>query len=191
MPTLSPNDIAALNAHVNIINRAGDTATRQALLHGAHLSGTFENIGNIRLCWIQPEVFLFIPHATAPFAFTRHNGERIEPRRMFTDGGSIPKLVQWYANLDPWGYAPAYLLHDWLYELHHDEIANKKKPSRTFEDTNAVLMEAITTLVTMELCPSDALANAMISIAVGSAFARSLWNAKVTASPLPPDGADV
>ena len=157
------------------------------VLHGSRPVGQFENLPNIRLCWLQPQTFVFIPHATAPFAFVRHNGERIEPRRMFTDGGSVPRLVQWYADLDPWGYAPAYLLHDWLFELHHCEEAAAKPFTRTLGDTNAVLLEAVVTLVSLKICRNDPLATAMIALAVGSPIAKALWDKKVTACSLPPD----
>ena len=33
---------------------------------------------------------------------------------MYTDGGSIPRIAQAFNGFSPWGYAPAYMIHDWL-----------------------------------------------------------------------------
>lgn len=188
----NPADVIALGAWNDIRNLRPVPHPGYSMPAAApHPVGKFENLGNIRLCWMLPETFLFMPHATHPFAFSRSNGQRVEPRRMFTDGGSVPHLVQWYADLNPWGYAPAYLLHDWLYDQHHCEVARSAvTKSYSFEDANAMLLEAIATLVAMKVCPSDDLAVSLINLAVSSPVARALWDTKTTVCPLPPDATD-
>src|SRR5262249_44938959 len=80
--------------------------------------GRFEYVENIRLEWIEPDRFMFIPKKTNPFCFVRANKERVEPRTFFTDGASIPRFLRWSEELDPFGLLPAALLHDWQWELH-------------------------------------------------------------------------
>lgn len=144
--------------------------------------GTFEGLENIRLRWVAPNWFEFIPRSTTPFAFTRSSGERVEPRRMFTDGGSIPRLARWSGDLDPWGFAPAYLLHDWEFDVHHCGRSNK-----SFESVRDSMMEAVRTLMDMGLCPSSSIVFRMIYLGISSPFARRLWDAQIKDCPLPPD----
>lgn len=67
---------------------------------------------------------------------------------MYTDGGSISRIAQVFRGLNPWGYAPSYMIHEWVFTAHHcivdrmsnaqyDEIANVK-----FEDSAIILGEA-------------------------------------------------
>nr|WP_249779640.1 DUF1353 domain-containing protein [Bradyrhizobium sediminis] len=34
---------------------------------------------------------------------------------MYTDGGSIPRIAQIFNGLSPWGFGPAYIVHDWIF----------------------------------------------------------------------------
>jgi hypothetical protein len=79
--------------------------------------------GKLTVRWVEPDVFLFIPDHSDPLVFTRHNGERISPGRMLTDGGSIPRPLWILRSYSPWGYAPAFVVHDWLYEAMPDSWA--------------------------------------------------------------------
>jgi len=126
--------------------------------------------------------FEFIPRSTTAFAFKRSSGERIEPRRMFTDGGSIPRLARWSNDLDPWGFAPAYLVHDWEFDVHHCGRSNK-----SFESVRDSMMEAVRTLMDMGLCPNSSIVFRMIYLGISSPFARKLWDAQAKDCPLPPD----
>ena len=49
----------------------------------------------------------------------RAPGNTIQPGLMYTDGGSIPKVAQVFKGLSPWGYAPAYMIHDWMFVARH------------------------------------------------------------------------
>jgi hypothetical protein len=106
---------------------------------------------------------------------------------MFTDGGSIPRLVRWVGQLDPWEYTPAYLLHDWLFELHHCDYAAGKTSEFSFDDANHVLMEGVRTMDAMGLAPASDLTFALINIAVTSFVAKKIWDADVKVCTLPPD----
>src|SRR5690242_2673175 len=120
----------ALDAKVS--GRAADDAEAEAALTADRLDvdtlrksktykdtpiGAFENLDSIRLRWIGSDVkkdyFEFIPKANKPFAFVRKSGKRIEPRRMFTDGGSIPRILWSVPGFSPWGQGPAFLVHDY------------------------------------------------------------------------------
>ena len=152
--------------------------------------GKFNNLENIRLRWLVPRIFDFVPRSENPFSFTRYNGQIITPRRMFTDGGSIPRLARWIAQLDPWQYTPAYLLHDWIFELHHCNVANKSPDIYTFNDANKILMEAIHTMDYYKIAPVSDFVFHVIKFAVSSFVARSFWDVDVKTCTLPPDTKD-
>ena len=67
--------------------------------------------------------FLFVPDPRDPLVFRRadpqSHGAVIQPGLMYTDGGSIPKIAQVFNGFSPWGYAPAYMIHDWLFVGRH------------------------------------------------------------------------
>src|SRR5262245_53900835 len=75
--------------------------------------------GKVTVQWLEPNVFLFIPDAERPLTFTRSNGEKIQPGRLITDGGSIPRPMWVFRNYSPWGYAPAFIVHDWIFYTKH------------------------------------------------------------------------
>ena len=66
--------------------------------------------------------FVFVPNPDAPLVFTRGGDPTVSevvPGMMYTDGGSIPKAAQLFKGFSPWGYAPAYMVHDWLFVARH------------------------------------------------------------------------
>jgi len=162
-----------------------DSGDLAAELAAEYAIGSFEGLESIRLRWVRPNWFEFIPKRANPFRFTRANGEQIEPRHMFTDGGSIPRLFRWSNDLDPWGFAPAFLLHDYEFDLHHCGIGQK-----SFEDVRDMMMEAVRTLMNMGLCPSSSVVFGMLSLGIDSIVARRLWNAQPPTCPLPPDSSE-
>ena len=99
--------------------------------------------GELQVQWIDFDKFVFTPSTDKPFTFTRYNGETIIPQKMLTDGGSIPYPLRAFKQYSPWGYAPAYLIHDWLYNQHRCNLGLKY----TFEETSQILAEAIKTLM--------------------------------------------
>ena len=131
--------------------------------------------------------FVFVPDPHDPLTFTRPGdgpAKVIRPRVMYTDGGSVPRIAQVFKGLTPWGYAPAYMIHDWVFTAHHciidgksnaqyDEITNVK-----FEDSAIILSEAIQGLVAAKLVKKDDVAASAITSAVGSGIAKNMWEAK-------------
>jgi hypothetical protein len=73
-------------------------------------------VGKPGIVWESPDRFMLRPDKARPFRFVRHNGDVIVPQDMRTDCGSIPRVLWSYHGFSPWEYAPAYLIHDWLYE---------------------------------------------------------------------------
>ena len=166
----------------------GDTDKKKIMSLTSYPAGQFNNLDSLRLRWLEPGIFDFLPTAENPFSFTRHTGETITPRRMFTDGGSIPRLVRWVGQLDPWGYTPAYLLHDWLFEVHHCNVATgTPNEGPTFEDSVRVIMEAINTMRVIGMADASPFTFGMIDFAISSYVAKRLWNSNVKICPLPPD----
>jgi Protein of unknown function (DUF1353) len=146
-------------------------------------AGQFQNLENIRLEWICPDYFLFIPKLNNPFRFVRADGKTVvEPRTFFTDGASVPRVFRWNSNLDQFGLLPAALLHDWLWELHHCD----KVPDDAFADVNKMLMEAINTMFRDKLAHYDWIAFWGIYGGVSSPIAYLIWNLPKDC-PIPPD----
>jgi hypothetical protein len=143
--------------------------------------GKFENLERSRLEWVHPNYFEFIPKTKSPFSFVRSTGEPITPKNFFTDGGSIPRLFRWSDELDPFGSLPAYLLHDWEFDLHHCNQSTK-----TFEDVASILMEALHTLMDLKLVTYDTFVFWMIETGINSWVAHDAWNNMPPKCPLPP-----
>jgi hypothetical protein len=114
-------------------------------------------------------------------SFRRSNGEVVTPRHMFTDGGSVPRYLWSLSGLSPWGYAPAYLVHDWLFDLHHCG-----RSPYGFEATRDIMMEAIKTLMEDGVCPRDDLAFHGIYLGISSSIARQIWDKTDGGCPLRP-----
>ena len=68
--------------------------------------------------WTKPDKFVYNCNKSDGFAFLRHNGDVIIPASIHTDGGSVPRILWNQSGFSPWTYAPAYLIHDWIYEAH-------------------------------------------------------------------------
>lgn len=129
--------------------------------------------------------FVYVPSAT-PLRFERANAKAtlktIQPEMMYSDGGSIPALAQVFKGLSPWGYAPAYILHDWLFVARkcvNDNIANSDQAAvaqMPFVESATVAAEVIQTLIaTHTVAPND-IAPQLISAAVAGPIAKSRWN---------------
>jgi len=74
--------------------------------------------GDLVVQWYKPNNFMFIPSEDHPLKFIRAgNGDVIQPDRMWTDGGSIPRQFWVFKNYSPWGYGPAFIVHDWLFHM--------------------------------------------------------------------------
>jgi hypothetical protein len=129
--------------------------------------------------------FVFVPSRT-PLTFTRlrpdGTDQVIAPGMMYTDGGSIPRVAQVFRGFSPWGYSPAYMVHDWLFKAHRcvtDGMADANEQTvagLSFQDSAAILAEAIKTLIAENKVRADDIAPMAISAAVAGPAARQLWD---------------
>lgn len=125
--------------------------------------------------------FLFVPDPKHPLTFKRPGGTHtIRPAMMYTDGGSIPRVAQVFKGLSPWGYAPAYMIHDWMFVAHHcrrdGDPAYARADDLSFQDSYHILDEAIATLVAERKVARNDVARSAITAAVASPIARKLWD---------------
>jgi hypothetical protein len=145
-------------------------------------SGEFQ--GKLDVRWIEPDRFVYVPNEADPLRFKTAQGQVITPRVMYTDGGSIPRLFWGIPGYSPWGYAPAYIVHDWLFEAHHCQYPEFAWVS--FNDSARLLAEGIKTLMETEVAPKDATVFYSIYEAVRTPIAERLWNAPDRCSPPEP-----
>lgn len=129
--------------------------------------------------------FVFVPNPDAPLLFRRGGSPgvaEIRPGLMYTDGGSIPKAAQLFKGFSPWGYAPAYMVHDWLFVARHclrdgkATEAQKDLAAVDFPTSAAILGEAIRTLVAERRVGPNDLAGAVISGTVNGPISRAIWD---------------
>lgn len=92
--------------------------------YGRHYDRTVpgELKGKLVVEWVSQDNFLFIPDPQNPLTFQRKNNEVIQPARMYTDGGSMPAALRVIKSYSPWGYAPAFIVHDWLFVMQHCKV---------------------------------------------------------------------
>ena len=153
-------------------------------------AGTFT--GNVFVMWVGEGNasgdgrFLFVPDPRSPLTFRRKDisgpGAVIQPGIMYTDGGSIPRIAQIFNGLSPWGYAPAYIVHDWLFLAHHcltdGDVDPRFQPvaSVDFDVSARILAEAIHALVASRRVKPNDIAGQAITSGVDSIVARQLWD---------------
>ncbi len=147
--------------------------------------------GNLLVLWVGEGdnlgdgSFIFVPDPKRPLVFerSRENGTPwvVRPRAMYTDGGSIPRLAQVFQGFQPWGYAPAYMVHDWLFVAKNcrtddkaDETHNETA-GMTFQDSADILAEVVQTLVQDKLVAPNDVAPQVISNVVAGPVTRALW----------------
>jgi Protein of unknown function (DUF1353) len=102
--------------------------------------------GKLILEWIDQDKFRFISDNTKPLRFVRANSEVIQPGAMFTDGGSIPAPLRAIKSFSPWGYAPAFIIHDWLFVMKQCRLKGFEKwdhlkAAEVFSEVMKTIME--------------------------------------------------
>lgn len=115
---------------------------------------------------LGPDALSFLP------SFASDPTDVIIPGDMFTDGGSVPRIFWGIPGLSPWGLAPAYIIHDWLFE-----VRRCRKPGwdkYTFEQSALILAEVGKALIDHGLIKHDML-DAIIW-GVSTRYARDLWD---------------
>jgi len=151
--------------------------------------------GSVFVMWVGEDKFVYVPGPNGKnFAFETATTSRvIAPGMMYTDGGSIPRVAQLFRGFSRWGFGPAYVVHDWIFYGHHcyvDPDSPEYEDERRFDDVNGVgssapitfhessliLAEVIKTLVDTGQVPPHDFAAEVISSAVDSPLAATLWN---------------
>lgn len=132
--------------------------------------------------------FVYVPDKTSPLTFRWPKEEAegkswvVQPRMMYTDGGSIPRIAQVFKGMDPWSYGPAYVIHDWIYNARYcnrDGVASGADASleaMDFETSGKILRAAINALMETGRVKQADVAPDLITAAVSSPIARRLWN---------------
>ena len=130
--------------------------------------------GALDVRWVKNDFFQFIPNQDDPFIFTRANGETIRPGVMYTDGGSIPRFAWGIPGYSPWGYAPAYIVHDWLFEAKH--CGYPPDDQYSFHETVEVMAEGLKAV--MEANPEyrNYFVFDTVVAAVGSSITNRIWD---------------
>jgi hypothetical protein len=157
-------------------------------------TGTFS--GRIFLMWIDDGgssgdgKFVFVPVPGDELTFTRTNPDAtlpiIIPEMMYTDGGSIPRLAQAFKGFSPWGYAPAYMVHDWVFvakNCNTDGLAKGREllvKDMGFDESAAIMAEAIRSLVAQKMVKPNDVSENLIPAIVGGPIAQGLWKQEGT-----------
>jgi hypothetical protein len=164
--------------------------------------------GYLMVFWDGEDNFIYYPlYDSDPLRFylpkniaKKLGTKYIQPGIIYTDGGSIPRAVRGWSGLSPWGYGPAYIVHDWLFIAHHC-ILNGHTERHDKRDRNEVgkveqvdfqlsadlLAAVIQALVAQNKVPKRDFAPKAIYTAVDSTIAKNLWDSRNPDSCRPPD----
>jgi hypothetical protein len=156
-----------------------------------HVSGT------LMVFWVGEDNFVYYPlYKTDPLRYrlpkrlAQELGyDEIRPGIIYTDGGSIPPAVRGWAGFSPWGYGPAYIVHDWLFIAHHCIVLDRteqhdprdrgeveKVRKVDFQASADILAAVIQALGKQGKVPTRNFAPKAIYTAVDSTIAENLWD---------------
>jgi hypothetical protein len=138
--------------------------------------------GVLLIKWVREDRFVFVPDESDPLTYER-GGRKIVPGAMFTDGGSIPRLFWSVRGFSPWGYGPAYALHDWLFKQHRCDL-DAPPMTYTLAEANEVLDDAIRILVADGLAYGNVEISRLIRGAVDQ-FGQAAWDDPCEPGPTP------
>jgi hypothetical protein len=146
----------------------------------------------VNTVWVGYDNFVYVPGSKESENFdfvTAKTGRVIEPGLMYTDGGTIPRFAQIFKGFSPWGFGPAYVIHDWIFYARHcevdravtdpdynDAVRFRDVDGITFDESAEVLAEVIRTIVDNGQVKPENVPATFISAAVDSVFAAALWN---------------
>ncbi|MFK7938640.1 MAG: hypothetical protein AB8B82_04625 [Roseovarius sp.] len=132
--------------------------------------------------------FVFVPSPKQPLTFTRNNAKatitKIQPEMMYTDGGSIPRAATLFQGFSPWGYAPAYMVHDWIFVARHcltdgsPTDAERSVAQMSFVESAQIIAEAIKTLIASDRVQPNDVAPRVISGTVAGPVSYNRWVVK-------------
>jgi Protein of unknown function (DUF1353) len=141
--------------------------------------------GRLIVEWIDQDKFIFEPDPKDPLTFTRKDKEVIQPQTMYTDGGSIPAPLRALKSYSPWGYAPAYIIHDWLFAMKHCKVPGFEKYD--LEKAATILAEVMKTVMeNPKYGGPNKLVHYSIYEGVRSPTAQKYWDAGTCDTPSGP-----
>jgi hypothetical protein len=131
--------------------------------------------GRVLVQWASEDKFIYLKSSN-PLSFKpSFLNTPILPETMYTDGGSIPRIFWSIPGLSPWGLGPAYIIHDWLFEVHRcQRPAPSEVRAITFEQSAQVLAEVGKSLVEAGLIENNKLDE--IVWAIQTKYARNIWD---------------
>jgi Protein of unknown function (DUF1353) len=130
--------------------------------------------GALLIQWTAEDRFIFVPDPASPLRLRTSRNREITPGRMYTDGGSIPRVFWSVRGFSPWGYGPAYVVHDWLFHQHRCKL--DMPPNKlSMAEANEALDEAIGVLMAKKKVTDNQRARSLIKWAVDN-FAMAAWN---------------
>ncbi len=131
--------------------------------------------GELEVRWVANDYFLFLPNKDNPPRLLRPNGQKaIQPGPMYTDGGSIAQALWGVQGLSPWGYAPAYVVHDWLFEARHCGYVSDNQYS--FDESVTVIAEGLKAIMEHDPRVRNYFVFDAVVGAVGSPVAKKRWD---------------
>lgn len=102
--------------------------------------------GDLIVRWHKPNKFVYLPDEDNPLRFTRGtDGDVLQPEEMETDGGSVPRQFWVLKNFSPWGYGPAFVIHDWLFRMQHCQLPGHERYD--LETAAVIMSEVMRTLI--------------------------------------------
>jgi hypothetical protein len=141
--------------------------------------------GRVLVQWAQEDKFIYVKKSN-PLSFKpSFLNTTIVSETMYTDGGSIPRVFWSVPGLSPWGLGPAYIIHDWLFEVHRcHRPAPVEVTQITFEQSAQTLAEVGKSLVEAGLIQHSLLDE--IVWAIKTQYARDQWDRPPTSEDCKP-----
>jgi Protein of unknown function (DUF1353) len=152
---------------------AGYVYMRHTLVYETTAAGTLK--GKLQVEWVDQDTFLFIPDPANPLTYTRANKEVVQPGMMRTDFGSVPVALRALKSYSPWGYAPAFLIHDWLFVMKHCKLPGHEKLD--LDGAATIMAEALKTMMeSKRFGEPNKLVHYSMYEAVRTSTARDYWD---------------
>ena len=134
--------------------------------------------GDVLIQWVKEDEFIY-RKGTNPLSFRPSfwpkGAKPITPDEMYTTGGSVPRVFSSIPGLSPWGIGPAYIIHDWIFEVHRcPRPAPPEVKQITFKESAIILAEVGKALIEAGLIEHNMLE--AIAWAVSTRYAQDLWD---------------
>lgn len=135
-------------------------------------TGEFQ--GRLIVEWYDDDAFVYRPDPDDPLTFTRFDKTPFTPETFTTDGGSIPRPVRALKHYSPWGYAKAYIIHDWIFAEHRCG----RLPEVDFQLSADILSEGIKTMIEDDAAstPTEHRVLETVDAVVRSEITKAIWN---------------